>query len=100
MLPLHDPHEDALMRLAAHHVVPLPVPPRTSVDHATFTYQDERNQAKTVRGIGFRGRCACGERSRVVASPAMARAWNREHLKAVHRESVREAVPPTTGTAE
>ncbi len=84
MLPLHDPHEDALTRLAAHHVVPLPRPPRTRVDHATFTYADERNHANTVRGIGFRGRCDCGAESRVVASYAMARGWNREHLKAVH----------------
>ncbi len=98
-MPLVDNMDDAMLALAAHHVVPLPVPPKTSVEHATFTYQDERNAARTVRGIGFRGRCACGERSRVVASPAMARAWVREHLANVHRADEREAVSPADGTA-
>ncbi len=98
-MPLHDPHEDAMMRLAAGHVVPLPRPPRTGVDHATMIYHDERNHARTVHGIGFRPRCDCGESFRVVASYGMARAALREHLTTVHRAVEREAVPPTTGTA-
>ncbi len=83
-MPLHDPHEDAMMHLSAHHVVALPRPPRTSVEHATFTYNDERNHAKTVRGIGFRPHCDCGASFRVVASYGMARAAIRDHLRNVH----------------
>ncbi len=96
-MPFVDPLEVSMMRLAAHHVVPLPVPPKTRVQHATFTYADERNAARTVRGIGFRGRCDCGMESRALASYAMARAWNREHVKDVHRAVEREAEPPTDG---
>ena len=55
------------------------------VEHATLIYQDDRNVAKTVRGIGFRGVCSCGERSRVFASHRMASAWNREHAATLHR---------------
>ena len=91
--------DDAMLALAAHHVVPLPVPPRTRVDRATFTNDDERNQARTVRGIGFRPVCDCGEPFRVAASYAMARAALREHLKAVHHVPVSEAVSATDGTA-
>jgi hypothetical protein len=35
----------------------------------------------TRRGIGFRATCECGERSRVVASWAMARGWLTEHRR-------------------
>lgn len=52
---------------------------RTSFRHATLTYQDERNSAKTVHGLGFRGVCTCGEESRVYASVRMAQAWGRDH---------------------
>ena len=90
--------DDAMLALAAHHVVPLPVPPRTRVDRATFTYDDERNSARTVRGIGFRPVCDCGAPFRVAASYAMARAALREHLKAMHRNSVREDATPNIGT--
>ncbi len=97
-MPFVDPLDDAAMRIAAHNISPLPRPPRTSVKHASFVYADERNQANTVRGIGFRGRCECGAESRPLASFAMARAWNREHVRNVHRAVEREAASPTRGT--
>lgn len=60
---------------------------RTSFRHATLTYQDERNSANTVRGIGFRGVCTCGEESRVYASVRMAQAWGREHKRPATAET-------------
>lgn len=62
-----------------------PPRPKARVIHATLTYQDERNAAKTVHGIGFRAVCSCGESSRVFASYRMASAWNREHASTLHR---------------
>ena len=53
----------------------------TTFRHATLVYEDERNAAKTVRGIGWRGVCSCGEQSRVYASVRMAQAWGREHKR-------------------
>ncbi len=84
MMPLHDPHEDAMMRLSAGHVVALPRPPRTRIEHATFTYMDERNKARTVHGYGFRPRCECGEPFRALASYRMAQSALSEHLRTAH----------------
>ena len=71
---------------------------KTCIEHATFSYDDERNQARTVRGIGFRGRCSCGEASRPLASVGMARGWLREHALTHRAGEEREAVSATNGT--
>jgi hypothetical protein len=60
---------------------PVPRPPKSRIDHATFHYHDADLATTRVRGIGFRAVCACGEHSRVVASYAMARGWNRDHAR-------------------
>ena len=75
---------DGLVPIGEMDLRSYPPRPKLTVEHATLIYQDERNAAKTVHGIGFRGACSCGERSRVFASHRMASAWNRDHAT-VHR---------------
>ena len=75
---------DGLVPIGEMELRSYPPRPKLTVEHATLVYQDERNAAKTVHGIGFRGSCSCGERSRVFASHRMASAWNRDHAT-VHR---------------
>ncbi len=74
---------------------PLTLPPKTRIVHATLTYHDERNAADTVRGLGFRAVCECGDPFRVRASYRMARADLREHAQAAHRTRVGEDLIPT-----
>ena len=58
-------------------------PHRATIRHATLTYDDDRNAARTVRGIGFQCQCSCGESFRIRASMRMAQADKREHLERV-----------------
>lgn len=76
---------DNFVPITDHELRQYPPQPKMRVQHATLTYQDERNAARTVHGIGFRAACSCGESSRVFASYRMAAAWNRDHAATIHR---------------
>ena len=88
-MPLVDSPDD-LLRLAA-----ASPHPHTRVERATLIYDDERNAARTVHGIGFRPVCGeCGALG-LTASYHMARGALREHVRNVHRADQREAASPT-----